>query len=74
MRAGTAKFTRECPACGKLIKTGWSIAQRKVMGRNQWVHRGCFHLGGLDREIKRMDKEFAGITGGPVKPPWRGNA
>ncbi|MBA7481700.1 hypothetical protein ES707_17174 [subsurface metagenome] len=62
MQIGTARFTRECPACGKLIVVGTPIAQQAVMGLYQWVHRGCFRLGGLNREIKRLDKEFAGIT------------
>lgn len=65
MQTGTARFSRECPACGKLIVVGEPIAQQKMMGVFGWVHRGCFRLGGLDRETKRLDKEFAGITREP---------
>ncbi|MBA7652521.1 hypothetical protein ES703_60356 [subsurface metagenome] len=65
MRVGTAKFKRECPACGRLIKKGEPIAVQMLMGSCRWVHRGCFRQGGLDREIKRLDKEFAGITREP---------
>jgi len=69
MQIGTARFTRECPACGKLIVVGAPIAQQALMGLYQWVHRGCFRLGGLDRETKRLDKEFAGVTREPRELP-----
>ncbi|GAI00036.1 unnamed protein product, partial [marine sediment metagenome] len=32
MRVGIAKFKRECPACGKLIKKGERIAVQMSMG------------------------------------------
>ncbi|MBA7613649.1 hypothetical protein ES703_20906 [subsurface metagenome] len=65
MQIGTARFTRECPACGKMIVVGAPIAQQALMGLYQWVHRGCFRLGGLDRITRRMDKEFASVTREP---------
>lgn len=66
MRVGTAKFARECSACGKLIKTGEPIAQQRMVGQYSWVHRDCYRPGGIDRDIKRLDKEFAAITRKPI--------
>jgi hypothetical protein len=65
MQIGTARFTRECPACGKLILAGEPIAQQRMFGPYQWVHRGCFRLGGLDRVTRRMDNEFASVIREP---------
>jgi hypothetical protein len=72
MRVATARFTRECPVCGKLIEAGDSIAFQRQMTQFQWIHRSCFRPGGIDRDVKRMDKEFAAIMGEPYHNHHKG--
>ncbi|MBA7578280.1 hypothetical protein ES708_20142 [subsurface metagenome] len=72
MRAGTASFGRECPVCGKLIEAGGPIALQRQLVKFQWIHRSCFRPGGMDRDVKRMDKEFAAITGEPYHNHHKG--
>ncbi len=62
MRVATARFARECPVCGKLIEAGAPIALQRQLVQFQWIHRSCYRPGGMDRDVKRMDKEFAAIT------------
>jgi hypothetical protein len=64
MRTGTARYSRECLACGELILAGDKVVCQGANESYEWVHQDCFRPDSpVVREAQRLDREFRQITG-----------